>query len=350
MDPQKIENLESSEITPLKHENPTKKRFSRDEIKDLINTSYKSNQLDFELYKKNLLNSLKLRNKKESSCFDDIINNYQFLLKKNKTLEQKVELLDRDQSSLRRQSDLTSSVKLNNKDTESLQMKVIELEKELNDSIKENKVSSTKLYDIVTENMKLKDQLTQAIKQKEDQQNRINELDDVMAKMDHQIIQLKQDNERLKLENNKLENQNINLNNSLNKKISENNDLIDQILTIKNDYATKMNELMELIEDAKSKKQAADIYYSDKKETYKKEFSLGVDPNKMDDFMIVVEEVKIPNKLKSKLSSHNKVITSIKFNNFGSNMVSCSADSFIKYWDCSKSKYINVLNFKLNRL
>lgn len=305
-----------------------------------MSSSCKSNQLDFELYKKTLLNSLKLRNKKESSCFDDIINNYQTLLKKNKTLEQKVEFLDRDQSSLRRQSELTSSVKLNTKDTESLQIKVIELEKELNDSIKENKVSSTKLYDIVTENMKLKDQLTQAIKQKEDQQNRINELDDLMAKMDNQIIQLKQDNERLKLENNKLENQNINLNNNLNKKISENNDLIDQILTIKNDYATKMNELMELIEDAKSKKQAADIYYTDKKDTYKKEFSLGVDPNKMDDFMIVVEEVKIPNKLKSKLSSHNKVITSIKFNNFGSNMVSCSADSFIKYWDCSKSKFI----------
>ena len=57
----------------------------------------------------------------------------------------------------------------------------------------------------------------------------------------------------------------------------------------------------------------------------------------MKDFQIIVEEVSIPNKLKIKLNSHRKTITSMKFNSFGTNFITTGMDGFIRLWDANKS-------------
>lgn len=324
-------------------------RYSKEEIRIMFKEAEKKQSFDLSMYKLKTREILKLRNKRESHCFEELIQSYQQLLQKNKSLEEKVSFLDREQS-IRRSSDAMKSSSIsgitgllsigNNRDADYLQLKVQDLEKELNESIKENKVSSTKLFDIITENMKLKDNLSQSVKSNESKQHRINELDQILNTMDMDLQNLKRDISFLKSENHRLENMNVEISNELKIKTNENNDLIDQIIVIKNDYGNKMNELMEMIEDAKNKKEVADIYYSTKKDEFKKNNNntLGIDSSQLDDFKVIVDEVKIPKKLKNKISGHNKTITNMRFNNFGSNMVSCGADMFIKNWDCSKSK------------
>lgn len=317
--------------------------YSKEEIKSLFLKSKELSKFNFNNYKSSLLKNLKEKNKNVNQCFEEIISNYQQLIKKNKSLEDKIALIDREQpNNLRKSSEALKHSMIgiggvNNKETEYLQLRISELEKELLETNKENKNSHAKLFEIVSENMKLKDQLSQLLKQKDEKQTKINELEEVISKLEKESAALKDDNSKLKLENNKLDQQNLNLNNENRKKNKENNDLIDQILTIKNDYGNKMNELMEMIDDAKQKKDAADLYFKDKKDTYLKNSSLGIDSSKLDEFKIIVEEVKIPNKMKAKISAHNKNITGMKFSNFGSNLITCGVDSFIKNWDCSKS-------------
>jgi WD40 repeat protein len=55
------------------------------------------------------------------------------------------------------------------------------------------------------------------------------------------------------------------------------------------------------------------------------------------DFQIVVEDMVIPHKLKIKQNAHRKNITSMKFNSFGTNVITTGMDGFIRIWDANKS-------------
>ena len=58
----------------------------------------------------------------------------------------------------------------------------------------------------------------------------------------------------------------------------------------------------------------------------------------MADFQIIVEDMVIPHKLKSKSTAHRKNVTSMKFNSFGTNYITTGVDGFVRIWDANKSK------------
>lgn len=291
----------------------------------------------FEENKKNLFNYLSHRNKIESNAFDDIIKNYKDLLQKLKKFTEKNEMLERENNSLKRITG--DSASLND-----MQQKIQGLEKELNETMKENKSTSGKLLEILTEKMKMKDTIDSLTKQSVTKQQRVLELEEIVKSQDEQLIKLREDNQFLKTENGKIEKQNITLNENLNKKILENNHLINEILNIKNDYMQKMNDMNELIEIAKKKKEAADIYFDEKKLTNKISMEQTNLLDSIKDFQVFVEDVTIPNKLKIKLNAHKKSITSLKFNGFGTNFITTGVDTFVKMWDASKNMEIGVFS------
>ena len=292
---------------------------------------------NFQTAKKNLLAYLINRNKTESQSFEELIKNYNILLVKIRGLSEKAELLERENNSLKR---ISGDPAIMN----DLQFKVQSLERELNETMKENKNTSGKLCEILTDKMMMKDQIDSLSKQNSIKQSRIQELEEIVGNQDAEINKLREDNNFLKNENAKLERQNITLNENLNKKMIENNNLINEILAIKEDYILKMNEMNELVENAKKRKEAADIYFDEKK----KEHGKSTDKNpilEIRDFQVFVEDVQIPNKLKIKLSGHKKNITSLKFNNFGTNFISTGVDNFVKIWDAAKSILVYLFIF-----
>lgn len=198
--------------------------------------------------KNELYNNLVNRNVRESIAYDDIIKNYKDLLTKFKKTVDKSEMLDRENNSLKR---ITGDPTTMNELTQKIQV----LERELTDSMKENKSTSNKLLEILTDNLRLKDTNENLNKQNITKQARLLELEQIVKEQDEQLHKFREDNQFLKGENAKLEKQNISLNENLNKKIIENNTLINEILTIKNDYMVKMNEMLELVDNAKKKKE-----------------------------------------------------------------------------------------------
>lgn len=301
-------------------------RYKSTEIISKFKEAYKIETFD----KNALIKKLKNKNQTDHNRFQEIINNYQKLLSSYNKLEEKIKYSN-SQKNL--DSIYQSNIQINsNSNQDAVNKKIAELERELNESLKENRSSSSKLYDLIQDNIKLKDQLTLHMKQSADKTLKIQELTEEMNKMDYEIIKLKELQAKLLHENNDLENSNVKMLKELCEKRAENNRFIDEIITIKNDYAVKMNELMELSEEANRKKDAADSYFNEKRQNF-----LTNNTNFKDDFKVIVEESIIPNKLKSKFTAHNKNITGMKFNGFGSHLLSCSADCFIKYWDCSKS-------------
>jgi WD40 repeat protein len=301
----------------------------------LTNNLTTSLNFNFQETKKSLYEKLIKRSKTESEPFEEIIKNYNCLLVKMRGLSEKSEMLERENNSLKRISG--DPVIMND-----LQSKVQILEKELNETMKENKTTSSKLCEILTDKMMMKDQIDNLTKSNNTKQARLLELEEIVKVQDIELNKLRDDNQFLKGDNVKLEKQNIALNENLNKKIVENNSLINEILTIKNDYMVKMNEMLELVETAKKKKEAADIYFDEKQKDHRKNSSEINIRDSIKDFQIFVEDVQIPNKLKIKLTAHKKNITSLKFNNFGTNFLTTGVDTFIKIWDASKSKLYKI--------
>ncbi len=206
-------------------------------------------QFNFEEYKKNLYIHLLNRNKNESIPFENIIKNFNDLISKNKILGQKVELLERENNSIKRYGSGETNI------PNEIQNKIFCLEKELNDQIKEKNVNSTKLLEILTEKIQMKDQIDYLSRANNNKQTRIFELEEIVNSQDEKIVKLKDDCEFLKKELNRFSSQNIVLEENLNKKTVENYNLINEILRIKEDYAMKMNEMLELLEQAKRKKE-----------------------------------------------------------------------------------------------
>jgi hypothetical protein len=285
------------------------------------------------LSKQNLLYSLNHRNKIESDSFEEIIKNYNELLSRYWKQKVEVERLGREMNSVIR---ISGDPLVMNE----LQSKVHTLEKELTETIKENNNTSGKLCEILTDKLKMKDEIDTLTKQNNTRHSRILELEEILKNQDTEITKLKEDIQFLKSENGKLEKQNISMNENLNKKVAENNNLINEILNIKNDYMVKMNEMLEMVDTARKKKEAADVYFTEMKKDHQKK---SLDANLLDsvkEFQIQLEDVLIPNKLKIKLNAHKKNITSLKFNNFGTNFITTGIDTFVKLWDASRSKSI----------
>ena len=84
------------------------------------------------------------------------------------------------------------------------------------------------------------------------------------------------------------------------------------------------------------KNKAADLYFDEKESSLRKDITESIDNSK--DYKIIVEDVVIPKKLKLKSKGHKKIVTSMKFNSFGTNFITTGDDNFVKIWDANKSK------------
>ena len=125
------------------------------------------------------------------------------------------------------------------------------------DTLRENKINSSKILELVTDNYKMKENIDNLNKQIATKTSRILELEQIIKDQDDQLNKLNGDNSFYKSENIKLEKQNISLNENLNIKIIENEKYINEIINIKNSYVEKMNEMVELVEIAKRKKEVS---------------------------------------------------------------------------------------------
>lgn len=281
-----------------------------------------------------LLVRLTNRNKTESDPYDDIIKNYKELNYKCRSLKERLELIERENNSLKR---ISGDPALMNE----LQIRIQSLEKELTDSMRDNNLKSTKLCEILTDKMLMKDQLDNLTNQNATKSSRILELESIVRAQDDQINKLNDDVSYLKAENGKLERLNITLNDNLNKKLVENTLLTNEVLKVKGDFVEKMNEMNDLLEAARKKKVAAEIYFDEKKTEYKRGNNEVNILSSIKDYQIQFEDVIIPKTLKLKFSAHRKALTSLKFNGFGTNFITTGGDNFVKLWDASKSNYIH---------
>lgn len=275
------------------------------------------------------------RNNRTCLIFDEIIQNYSKLY--DKYLSSRSLAV---QSEIARSS--ISNSKIQNLTSEEKDKILSKMEEELNLIKSSNAENLNSLNKSLVYSIQLKDQLEKAEKESSairpeleklrekckalEKRNR--ELDEITKKQDMDLSSLKKTNT-------KLENDNRTLNEDLNKKMVENKILTNKILTLQEEQMSKFNEFNEMFESAKKKKEAADMYFSDKQKVFKP-------PQILPDIQVNVEEVVIPKTVKFKYRSHGKGITSIAFNAFGSNFLTTGSDNFIKNWDCSKMQELSV--------
>ena len=103
----------------------------------------------------------------------------------------------------------------------------------------------------------------------------------------------------------------------------------------------KVNDYNELIQSAKQKQMAAELYFNEKSEEFKKS---NKDADNLNEMFGSNEEVKIPNNVKYRQKIHSKVITSINFNNFGSSYITTGADYVVRVYDAAKNIETNVFS------
>ena len=281
--------------------------------------------------KTKLYNKLKILNLKTSG-YDEIISNYQKLLEKylntrsyaenselSRSLNLGTNIISMDQSELAKnlkilQNELNKSKMTNQEILENLNKNLLYT---MNLNEKVNKYEK-ELNQLKPENETLK-------QRNEVLEKRIKELDEITKNQEKEINNLKTIKE-------KLEKENFLLKETGNKLLVDNKLLTTKILSIQEDTMQKMNEYNELLESAKQKKKAADLYFSEKSESFSKNTK-----KKLPNYMVNVEEVQIPKKLKLHYKPHSKGITSLTFNSFGSNFITTGSDNFIKLWDTSKN-------------
>ena len=281
--------------------------------------------------KTKLYNKLKILNLKTSG-YDEIISNYQKLLEKylntrsyaenselSRSLNLGTNIISMDQSELAKnlkilQNELNKSKMTNQENLENLNKNLLYT---MNLNEKVNKYEK-ELSQLKPENETLK-------QRNEVLEKRIKELNEIPKNQEKEINDLKTIKE-------KLEKENFLLKETGNKLLVDNKLLTTKILSIQEDTMQKMNEYNELLESAKQKKKAADLYFSEKSESFSKNTK-----KKLPNYMVNVEEVQIPKKLKLHYKPHSKGITSLTFNSFGSNFITTGSDNFIKLWDTSKN-------------
>ena len=288
--------------------------------------------------KNKLYNKLKLLNLKTSG-YDDIIQNYQKLMEKylnsrsysenseiTRSLNLGTNTINIDQSELAKnykllQNELNKSKISNQENLENLNKNLL-YTMDLNEKVNQYEKELSKLK---PENDTLK-QRNEAL------DKRCKDLNEITQNQEKEIIELKSIKD-------KLEKENFRLNEIANKLLVENKLLTTKVLSLKEDSMQKMNEYNELIESAQQKKKAADLYFNEKSESFSKKTK-----KKLPNYMVNVEEVQIPKKLKLNYKPHSKGITSLTFNSFGSNFITTGSDNFIKLWDTSKNSEIAIFS------
>ena len=288
--------------------------------------------------KNKIYNKLKLLNLKTSG-YDDIIQNYQKLMEKylnsrsytenseiTRSLNLGTNTINIDQSELAKnykllQNELNKTKISNQENLENLNKNLLHT-MDLNEKVNQYEKELSKLK---PENDTLK-QRNEAL------DKRCKDLNEITQNQEKEIIELKSIKD-------KLEKENFRLNEIANKLLVENKLLTTKVLSLKEDSIQKMNEYNELIESAQQKKKAADLYFNEKSESFSKKTK-----KKLPNYMVNVEEVQIPKKLKLNYKPHSKGITSLTFNSFGSNFITTSSDNFIKLWDTSKNSEIAIFS------
>ena len=302
-----------------------------------------STPTDKSQLKKKIAKSLENLNQ-SSQVFDDMINDYNTLYEKYISIQLMAE-----------QNQRLSSIQLSKVQENASKMDQAELEKAYN-SLQEEilKLKNSKEEALVnlTKNlqnlMDLKSKLEQsnkkiislstensALKQQNillDKRNK--ELNTISQNQEKELLDLKKSKQRIETEHKKL------LDNT-GKMLMEIELLRNKVLELQENTINKMNNYNELMESAKQKQLAADMYFQEKQEQFKE---TNKDSKNLNEMFGNSEEVKIPNKLKYKQKLHNKVITSINFNNFGSSFITTGADYIVRVFDAAKNIETNVFS------
>ena len=297
------------------------------------------NQLEL---KNKLYNKLMEQNK-SSEAFANIIENYNKLYKKY--LDYRLNSSDKDIKNYLYNELEKDQIK--NLDKKLLQKNLSKLQED-NRNLKEKYEENQNQYtEQLKKNLEVNDELNKVKNQYQETLQKYNEIKTRFEATDKRCKDLdKISNEQekiindLKKKNSKLENDVKKLTESINKLLIDNKLLTNKILSLQNDQMEKINEYNELIESAKQKKKAADMYFNDSQSNFEKNVNKNV-PQFMN---TSVESVEIPSKLQYKFKFHNKSITSICFNGFGSNLITTGADNFIKIIDTSKNQEAAVFS------
>ena len=166
------------------------------------------------------------------------------------------------------------------------------------------------------------------------------ELNTLAQNQEKELIELRKTKQRLEIEHKTL------LDNS-GKMIMEIDSLRNKILDLQENTINKMESYNELIESANQKKMAADLYFTKKSEEYKE-----INKNNEDDDLNKIVgnfgnfdyEINVPTKLKYKQKAHNRGITSVNFNNFGSLYITTGVDYIVRVYDAAKNSETNVFS------
>ena len=297
------------------------------------------NQLEL----KNKLYNKLLEQNKSSEAFINIIENYNKLYKKY--LDYRLNNSDKDMKNyLYSELEKDQIKSLDKKVLQKSLSKLQEDNRNLKEKFEENQNQYTEQ---LKKNLEVNDELNKTKNQYQETLQKYNEIKTRFEATDKRCKDLdKISNEQekiindLKKKNSKLENDVKKLTESINKLLIDNKLLTNKILSLQNDQMEKINEYNELIESAKQKKKAADMYFNDSQTNFEKNINKNV-PQFMN---TSVESVEVPSKLQYKFKFHNKSITSICFNGFGSNLITTGADNFIKIIDTSKNQEAAVFS------
>ena len=288
--------------------------------------------------KNKIYNKLKLLNLKTSG-YDDIIQNYQKLMEKylnSRSYTENSEItrsLNLGTNTINiEQSELAKNYKLLQNELNKTKISNQENLENLNKNLLHTMDLNEKVNQYEKELSKLKPENDTLKQRNEALDKRCKDLNEITQNQEKEIIELKSIKD-------KLEKENFRLNEIANKLLVENKLLTTKVLSLKEDSIQKMNEYNELIESAQQKKKAADLYFNEKSESFSKKTK-----KKLPNYMVNVEEVQIPKKLKLNYKPHSKGITSLTFNSFGSNFITTSSDNFIKLWDTSKNSEIAIFS------
>ena len=160
------------------------------------------------------------------------------------------------------------------------------------------------------------------------------ELNELNQSQEKELLEAKKKKQKIETEHKKL------LDNT-GKMLMEIELLRNKVLELQEHTMNKMNNYNELMESAKQKVVAADMYFQEKQEEFKES---NKNSENLNEKFGSSEEVKIPNKIRYKQKIHNKVITSINFNNFGSSFITTGADYIIRVYDAAKNLETNVFS------
>ena len=302
-----------------------------------------SNNVDKEELKKKISESLENLNQ-SSQVFEHMINDYNTLYQKYINIQIMAEQNQRLNSiQLSKVQENVSKM-----DQDQLQQAYSTLQEEFikaKNSKEETLVNLTKNLQTI---MDLKGKLEQrdkkimalsaensALKQQNmllDKRNK--ELNEINQTQEKELLDAKKGKQKIETEHKKL------LDNT-GKMLMEIELLRNKVLELQENTINKMNNYNELMESAKQKQMAADMYFQQKQEQFKETNKDNLDLNEK---FGSSEEVKIPNKIKYKQKIHNKVITSINFNNFGSSFITTGADYIIRVYDAAKNTETNVFS------